>query len=199
MNNRGRSRVMSKDITFNYHLLSISVVYTIAAANEMWLLNWLKTLFEIELPVFAAFLQNASWPIQAVIYNEHRKNQEIPRVVTNSMYKSYCILGTLSTLITLSRTIGITSLPPTIYVICSNTEIVFETILTWSLLRRNISYLQMFAVCLVIIGVMVSLYNPNSGKYGDNENVSNSALVTGVILSLFSRLCSSVNTILAEK
>lgn len=113
--------------------------------------------------------------------------------------KSYVILGSLSSFITLSRTIGLTTLPPTIYVICANTEIVFETIMTKVILQKDVNLSQLFAVALVIGGVSISLYNPVSKRYGHNENISQWNLIVGVLLSLASRFASSVNTISAEK
>jgi drug/metabolite transporter (DMT)-like permease len=180
-------------------LIVLCVIYTIAAANEYWLLNWLKCEFDISLSIFAALLQGASWPIQAIFYSIERSKLSTPRVITHSMYRSYLVLGLLSAVITLTRTMGIVSLPPTIYAIIANTEIVFETMMTRIILKRTISKLQMLAVALVIAGVMVSLYDPHTGKYGEEENVSQHALVSGIILSLASRFTSSLNTILADR
>jgi drug/metabolite transporter (DMT)-like permease len=184
-------------------LLFLCLTYTVAAANEYWLLNWLSSIYDIKLPIFAALLQNASWPIQIIFYRIERKKHFIEtlkeRVVTPAMFKSYCILGGLSAFITLTRTMGITSLPPTIYVIAANTEIVFETIMTKVILRKTVSYLQLLAVSLVLGGVAVSLYDPTTGQYGSNENVSQEALLVGMMVSLLSRLASSLNTILADR
>jgi drug/metabolite transporter (DMT)-like permease len=183
-------------------LLWNCLVYTIAAASEYWLLNWLKYSFDIKLAIFCAMLQNASWPIQAIVYYFERKTFEKnngPREITPFMYRSYFILGALNAVITLTRTIGLTSLPPTIYVIIANTEIVFEAFMTVVVLRRKISAYQIVSVVLVIAGVMIALYDPKSNKYGSNEDVSHSTLVVGVIVSLASRFCSSLNTVLADR
>lgn len=196
----------SLDAKVHGNLLLLCVTYTIAAANEYWLLDWLSSSYDVRLAIFAALLQNASWPVQIVYYSQekqvfdaHPDNAGKPRVITPSMYKSYCILGFLSGFITLSRTMGITSLPPTIYVICANTEIVFETIMTYWLLRRPVSTYQLISVSLVLLGVLVSLYNPVTQRYGENQNVSQKVLLAGVAVSLFSRFASSLNTVLADK
>ena len=134
------------------------VLYTGAAAAEYWLFGWLA-IFGIKLPIFSALLQNASWSVQILFYNLERKKLSTiaPRIITNDMYRSYIILGLLSSFITLTRTIGLTSLPPTIYVICANTEIVFETFMTRIVLQReyqpsitalcNICRQNMFTLC----------------------------------------------------
>jgi hypothetical protein len=56
-------------------------------------------------------------------------------------------------------------------------------------------------MCLVIAGVLVSLWNPLTGGYGetDDDNHASSDIIFGLIVSLVSRLGSSVNTILADK
>jgi len=188
------------------NLLLLCTTYTIAAANEYWLLDWLSSLYDVRLAIFAALLQNASWPVQIFYYrrekeafNSHPDNLGKPRIITPEMYKSYFILGFLSGFITLSRTMGITSLPPTIYVICANTEIVFETIMTYALLKRAVSIYQLASVALVLSGVMASLYNPITERYGENQNVSQEVLLVGVAVSLFSRFASSLNTVLADR
>jgi drug/metabolite transporter (DMT)-like permease len=96
---------------------------------------------------------------------------------------------------------GLSQLPATLYVICANTEIVFETIMTKVILKRSVTNIQTTAVILVISGVCISLYNPNTGSYGGEHDASNkpSTVLIGVFLSLFSRFCSSLNTILAER
>eukprot|EP00386_Alphamonas_edax_P006190 GDKI01020120.1.p1 GENE.GDKI01020120.1~~GDKI01020120.1.p1 ORF type:complete len:411 (-),score=28.44 GDKI01020120.1:586-1818(-) len=184
-------------------LLMYCVIYTIAAADEYWVLQWLGDIYGIKLAVFAAILQNASWPVQAYFYWKAKKQYALEhkseRVVTMSMLRSYCVLGLLSTFITLTRTMGITSLPATIYAICANTEIVFEAVMTKLILRRKVSNLQLLAVGLVLSGVFVSLYNPTLGSYGDDTHVSQNALVIGVVVSLASRFASSLNTILADR
>lgn len=181
------------------HLAALCFVYTIAASNEYWLINWMNSWFSIRLAIFFALLQNLTWPLQILFY-WYMRNQEVARrEITTDMAKSYLILGSLSCFITLSRTVGLTTLPPTIYVICANTEIVFETIMTKIILHKDVNSLQVTAVLFVIVGVSISLYNPVSKRYGHNENIDQSYLFIGVILSLASRFASSLNTISAEK
>lgn len=187
---------------FTMALAVACCAYTASAAAEYWLLNWLDSLYDIRLPILSALIQNASWPLQGLIYYYERQKHEAvqgKRIVTRQMYQGYCVIGTLNSFISLTRMIGLTSLPPTIYVIAANTEIVFEAILTRLYLGREVSYLQITAVCFVILGVMVSLYNPTTNTYGENENVSQAALIGGLAVSILSRFASSVNTVLADK
>ena len=88
-----------------------------------------------------------------------------------------------------------------VYAIVANTEIVFECIMTKAYLRRDVSSLQIIAVCLVIGGVLVSLWNPVNGDYGksDDDGYDSSDLLIGLGVSLVSRIASSVNTILADR
>ena len=190
---------MGENFALSGGLIALCVVYTGAAANEYWLMNWLKSDFDIALSIFPALLQNASWPLQIVFYARARAALTTPRVVSEEMYRSYIVLGLLSAFITLTRTMGIVSLPATIYAIVANTEIVFESFMTRFILKRPVSKLQMLAVALVIAGVMISLYDPHTGTFGENDNVSKHALFTGIILSLASRFASSLNTVLADK
>jgi drug/metabolite transporter (DMT)-like permease len=182
-------------------LIGLCFAYTIAASNEYWSMNWMKSNFGIKLAVFFALLQNASWPAQIYFYFSERSH--LPsgetRIITKAMYKSYFILGALAAFITLSRTMGIASLPPTTYAIVANTEIVFESFMTIFILKRPISKLQAAAVCCVLSGVMVSLIDPATGKFGDVGGVSHDELVSGIILSLASRFSSSLNTVLADR
>jgi drug/metabolite transporter (DMT)-like permease len=184
-------------------LIIYCLVYTLAAADEYWVLDGMRSLYGIELAIYAALLQNASWPIQIFYYRKAREQYLIEnkteRIVTPQMYKSYTILGVLSAFITLTRTMGITSLPASIYVICANTEIVFETIMTKIVLGREVSWLQLISVGLVLSGVLVSLYDPSSNAYAQASGVSQSTLLVGVMTSLLSRFASSLNTVLADR
>jgi drug/metabolite transporter (DMT)-like permease len=92
---------------------------------------------------------------------------------------------------------GMSDLQPVIYVIVANTEIVFETLMTSFVLKKTVSGMQYFAVFLVVLSVPLSIYDPtpNSSSFGG----TNQRLLVGVLLSLASRLASSLNTILAEK
>ena len=176
--------------------------YTFAAAGEYWFMDWLSSLYEIRLPIFSAMLQNASWPIQGVFYWRQRKiYEEIngPREITTSMYKSYAILGLLNTIISVTRTVGLTTLPPTLYVVIANTEIIFEALMSAAILKRPPNMMQITAIFFVLSGVMISLYDPVKGKFGSNQNVSQSNLILGVFLSLLSRMTSSLNTVLADR
>ncbi len=117
-------------------LLIMCIIYTISAANEYWLLNWLDSSFDVKLPIFCAILQNCTWPLQACFLIHARVNSVEERVITKSMMRGYLILGSLSSVITLSRTYGITQLPATLYVIFANTELIFEALLTRYYLKR---------------------------------------------------------------
>ena len=177
--------------------------------------------FDIKLPIFSAILQNCTWPLQACFLILAHVNSVEERVITKSMMKGYLILGALSSVITLSRTYGITQLPATLYVIFANTELIFEALLTRYYLKRffisliqkasflfnffvcvlgrHVNHTQVAAVTLVLLGLMISVYDPKTKKYGENENVGSGALTLGIFMSLLSRLCSSFNLILAER
>jgi drug/metabolite transporter (DMT)-like permease len=177
-------------------------VYTIAAANEYWLIDWMNSLYGIRLPVLCAMLQNASWPIQLVLYYYNRKaweEQNGERVITRDMYKSYIILGGLNTIISITRTVGLTSLPPTLYVIIANTEIIFEVMMSRVLLGKPANRLQRVAILFVLAGVFIALYDPVNKKFGSSQSVSQTTLLVGVFLSLLSRFMSALNTVLADK
>ena len=75
-------------------------------------------------------------------YNQRAKAKEsgnAEREITWSMYRSYIILGLLNSVISISRMVGLTTLPPTIYVIAANSEIIFEALLTRCYLHRTVS------------------------------------------------------------
>jgi hypothetical protein len=179
------------------------VVYTVAAANEFWLVTFLGSHFGLKLSLFFALVQNSTWPLQVLFYRREVIRDAaatgLTRVVTPSMLRSYLILGAISSIVVSTRMIGLTTLPPSIYVVCANSEILFETILTRLVLKRTVTSLQIGSVLLVIAGVTVSLFNPVSGQFGHNENISRGNLILGVMLSLASRTASSINTIAAEK
>lgn len=181
------------------HLVWYCVVFTFAAASEYWLLNFLRYSFNIKLAVFCAILQNASWPIQLIYYLRARQDSFEERHITQNMLRTYGVLGTLNAVIGLTRTIGLTTLPPTMYVIAANTEIIFEAGLTAFILRRPMSIRQIASMLFVISGVLVSLYDPKTNKYGENENVSQHALVFGFVISLVSRFVSALNAVLADR
>jgi drug/metabolite transporter (DMT)-like permease len=170
-----------------------------SAANEYWVVNWLKD-NNVNLPIFMAIVQNASWPVQLLFYYWEVQKLKSPRIITPKMYRSYCFLGLLAAFIGLSRMYGLSTLPPTLYVICANTEIVFETAMTKFILHRQVSPLQYVAVFLVLSAVILSLYNPNDHVFGQGDSSSSpESILIGVGLSLASRFASSLNTILAEK
>lgn len=152
----------------NYVLGALCCSYTIAAANEYWVVNWLK-MYGVNLPIFNSIVQNASWPLQLFLYTRAVSKLDEPRIITPTMYKNYIFLGTLAAFISLSRMFGLSALPPTLYVICANTEIVFETLMTKFILKRAVTWLQIFAVNLVIAAVAISLYDPDNHRYGSGE------------------------------
>ena len=115
------------------------------------------------------------------------------------MYQSYCVLGGLNTIISITRTFGLTTLPPTLYVIIANTEIVFEAIMSATFLGRKPGHLQILAVSFVLMGVMISLYDPVNNKYGSSPSISQQTLLTGIFMSLLSRFTSALNTVLADR
>jgi len=111
----------------NYFIIS-GIVYTISAASETWLINWLKIGFFIQLPIFFGLLQNAGWPISLLMYI--LSNDRKSRNITSIMYRNYIILGILASFVSITKVSGLTTLPAFLYTIASNTEIVFETVMT---------------------------------------------------------------------
>ena len=185
-------------------LLSLSAIYTFAAANEYWVVSWFKQ-YGVNLPIFFALLQNCLWPLQIAGYLKARKQLESPRVITGAMYRNYLILGLLSSFITLSRMYGLTILSPIVYVICANTEIVWESLMTRVLLKKAVSWLQLVAVGLVCAAIPLSIWDPEGDSFGSDDTADSSvgvsgisSLVFGISLSLASRFASSLNSILAE-
>ena len=71
--------------------------------------------------------------------------------------------------------------------------------MTTLILKRQVSLLQYLSVVLVILGIAVSMYHPNTNSYGAGASLSTGSLVFGLALSSASRLASSLNTILAER
>jgi drug/metabolite transporter (DMT)-like permease len=196
MSIQGISQEFSVEMVYN------CISYTLAASGEYWIIDWLNYLFDIRLPVLSAMLQNGSWPIQLVAYKYqldryNEKNEH--RVITRSMYRSYCILGLLNTVVSISRTVGLTTLPPTLYVIMANTEIIFEAFMSSTVLGRKLNVWQYTSIGFVLTGVLIALYNPVSHKFGSYEHISNKNLMIGVFVSLLSRFVSSLNTVLADK
>jgi len=183
-------------------LMILVVCYTVAAANEYWLINFLKQ-EGVSLPILFALLQNSLWPAQLVGCMRARRQLKVPRVITIDMYNNYLVLGLLSSFISLSRMIGLSVLSPIVYVICANTEIVWETFMTRTLLKKKVTSLQYSAVLLVLLAIPLSIYDPATKSFGqendDESSGGTSGLVLGISLSLASRFASSLNTILAER
>jgi len=191
---------------FDKELFFVCGVYTLAAGSEYWLFSWLKLNFQIELPIFFALVQNASFPLQGLYYLYEKKKYRLEhngeeRVIDAQKYKSYCILGALNAVVTLSRTVGLTALPPTIYAIIANTEIVFEGLMTRFYLGRKLTSYQLLSIGLVVTAVLLSLWDPKKGTFGASGTGTSSpkTIRIGIIVSLVSRLASSINTILADR
>jgi drug/metabolite transporter (DMT)-like permease len=184
-------------------LFTLCLTYTVAAAMEYWLVNWLK-LEGLNLPVFFAIIQNSAWPLQLYFYICELKRHDQPRVITPHMWRSYFLLGALASVITMTRMAGLSSLPPSLYVICANTETVFETLMTRTILKRKVRSLQWMAAFLVCLGVVVAIYDPSNRRYGAGSMGGQSRherniIVIGVLMSVGSRWASALNVILAEK
>ena len=60
---------------------------------------------------------------------------------------------------------------------------------------------QVTSVLLVVTGVLVSLYDPVDETYGaaQDDDSSGGNILIGLGVSVFSRLCSAINTILADR
>lgn len=143
---------------FTLQVLILAAGYIFSASFEIWGINWLKQVFNIELAIFSAMLLNAYWPLQYILYKVELSKLSEPRVVTPEMYRSYIILGGLAALISVTRCYGIVALPPLLYVITANTEICWESFMTYFVLGRRIDMYQQIAVLMVIAGATYS-YN----------------------------------------
>jgi drug/metabolite transporter (DMT)-like permease len=176
-------------------LMLLAAVYIIASAGEVWLFGWLGQ-YSIKLPILSAIIQNASWPLQLANYRYESSLLSQSRVITRHMLFSYGFLGCLAIFISMSKVIGLTSLPPILYVICANTEVVFQAILTKLILSKNITKLQLVSIVLVIIGFSITISHTLSVNARD---IPFNQLCLGVIMSLLSRLCSSLNNVFAER
>jgi drug/metabolite transporter (DMT)-like permease len=189
---------------YKHYLLMLCIAYIVSAANEYWVVNWFKG-YGVSLPIYFAILQNGSWPFQLLIYRKECAALPKKRILTKEMYKNYIVLGCLAAFIGLSRMYSFTILPPVLAVICSNTEIVFETAMTIFVLKKSVSRYQYSAVVLVLAGVISALYDPKTKSFGGgegsngDEKISSQQIFIGVGLSLISRFASSLNTVLAER
>ena len=144
-------------------------------------------------------------------YNQRAKAKEsgnAEREITWSMYRSYIILGLLNSVISISRMVGLTTLPPTIYVIAANSEIIFEALLTRCYLHRTVSVWQILSVLCVVFGVAISLYTtPSMRRQRDDASRDidtqteggRNGLAVGVAVTIMSRFASAMNTVLADK
>jgi len=139
---------------FTFQILILVFGYIFSASFEIWGINWLKQVFDIELAIFSAMLLNSYWPIQYLLYRQELSKLSEPRVVTAEMYRSYGILGGLAAVISVTRCYGIVALPPLMYVITANTEICWESLMTYFVLGRRIDRYQKMAVLMVIVGAL---------------------------------------------
>mgnify|MGYP003387045547 CR=1 FL=1 len=186
---------------FSYQVLVLCCGYILGASSEIWSINAMKSVYNIDFAIFAALLLNSYWPIQTILYYNLSKKQLTKRIITKDMKQSYLILGFLSAAVSLTRCYGIVNLPAILYVISSNTEIVWESMMTYFILGRNIDSYQLTAVLFVILGVIISLYDPKTGTLGDPKEHTDDRrqILIGLGLSCISRFLSSLNTILAER
>jgi len=188
-------------ILFSYQVLILGGGYILSASSQIWSINAMKEIFNIDSVILSALLLNSYWPIQCILYYNLIQKSSITRVLTKSMYTSYMILGLLASAVSITRSYGIVNLPAILYVISSNTEIVWESMMTYFILGRNIDSYQLTAVLFVILGVIISLYDPKTGTLGDPKEHTDDRrqILIGLGLSCISRFLSSLNTILAER
>ena len=197
-------------------MFCVCACYIFCAAAENWIVNLLKNL-GVSLPILFCIIQNSTWPVLLVQYHFERSLLPEKRELNPSMLRNYMILGSLASIISLSRMFGIITLSPIVYVVCTNTEIVFETIMTRLLLNRRVTFLQGVAVLIVLFAVVVAVYDPETNQFGSGGNNDSSSMssttsesssissksdntfIFGVTVSILSRFLSSLNTILAEK
>jgi drug/metabolite transporter (DMT)-like permease len=184
---------------FSAEIVALSCGYIFFAANEIWTINWLDEIFGIDQPIFAALILNAYWPIQGYLYYIERAKSTTERIITPKMYWDYCILGSLAGMVSLTRCYGIVNLPPTLYVISANSELIWEALLTYFVLNRDLNKYHLTAVFMILFAICLSLYDPKTNTYGETNNVSTYQLTVGLSLSAISRFLSALNTILAER
>jgi len=181
-------------------LLVFSFTYALAAGSETWLVKWLQA-SGVSLIVFFVLLQNASWPLLLYLYGRARREVADERSLGLSRrWRVLILLGVLSSYVSLSKMIALTSLSPIIYLVCSNTEIVWETLLTRFFLKKDISLLQLLAISLVVVAVPLSVYDDDDDD-GSSSSDDQTGLtqVLAVAFSLSSRLASSLGVILSEQ
>ena len=188
-------------ILFSYQVLILGGGYILSASSQIWSINAMKEIFNIDSVILSALLLNSYWPIQCILYYNLIQKSSITRVLTKSMYTSYMILGLLASAVSITRSYGIVNLPAILYVISSNTEIVWESMMTYFILGRNIDSYQCIAIIFVLSGIVISLYNPKTYTFGEseNENYTNLQIITGISTSCLSRFLSSINVILTEQ
>ena len=81
---------------FPIEVVGLALGYIMAACMEIWGVNWLKEIYNIDLPIFSSMLLNAYWPIQYLLYQYELQKLPVARVITGEMYRSYIILGELA-------------------------------------------------------------------------------------------------------
>ncbi|KAK3281757.1 hypothetical protein CYMTET_10467 [Cymbomonas tetramitiformis] len=189
-------------------LLVYVVGYVLAAASEIWAIKEINYNFYAQVPTLSAMMLNSYWPIQALIYWRVRQTQEPPERDGFPWY-AYTVLGFSAGSVSTLRSIGINELDGVIYVICSNTEVIFSAVLSVLVLKKRLNVYQISAVLLVLGAVIFAVWDPSRPGLGsafdkarDSEHGQAShaqtMFIAGVTSTLASRLLSALNSILAE-
>lgn len=166
--------------------------YVLAASSEIWLINALVYDYDCTAPILCTILLNAYWPLQSVIYYYVRQTTEGP-ARESPPWLAYMFMGTSAGAVSLMRSVGINELSGMAYVVCSNTEILFCSFFSVTLLGKSMNSWHISAVALVMGAVGLAVYGEggSGGQFGDG-------FVSGAVFTVLSRMLSAFNSVLAE-
>lgn len=188
-------------------LLVFIVGYVFAAASEIWAIKEVNYNFLAQVPTLSAMMLNSYWPIQALIYWRVRQTHAPPER-DGFPWCAYAILGLSAGSVSTLRSVGINGLDGVIYVICSNTEVVFSAVLSVLVLKKGLNAYQISAVLLVLGAVIFAVWDPQEPGLGsafasardseDGHAHARTMFIVGITSTLASRLLSALNSILTE-
>lgn len=178
-------------------LICVVIGYVVAASSEIWLIKVLDYDYECNAPILCTILLNAYWPFQSLIYAYVRRTTDGP-AREHPPWKAYMFMGASAGAVSLMRSIGINELSGMAYVVCSNTEIVFASLFSVTLLGKPMNAWQVSAVALVLGAVALAVYDPGTGTFGGVESGSSDGFLLGASSTIASRLLSAFNSVLAE-
>ena len=192
-------RILQNKYSKPYLIFLISI-YTIAAASENWVVQWFK-IDRVNLPILFALTENLLWPIELFRYIQLQKTlaKETPRLLTTKIIASYIALGIIASFTILCRLFALSLLPPVIAVITSASGVIFETAMSKFVMNRLVTYYQYTATYLIICGIVISFYNPNTNAFLGSFNASKKYdLAVGSTLMIVSSLGAATNIAVAD-